>query len=493
MKIFTLRIDRLGLSLPLFVGTLVSIVWLVQPNSTFLNDPDTYLHIEAGQWIISHQAVPDVDPFSHTMLGKPWLAHEWLSEVIIALIYKLGSWSALVFISIACAAMTIAYLLRFLLDRVPAVFALLFTTLTYYAMLPHLLARPHVLVWPLLVFWVCLLVQASEDKLPPPWWLPGIMALWANLHGSFILGLLIIIPVGIEAIIQNPATIKKETTVYWIRFGVLSLLLAMCTPQGWHGIIFFFHLSSIDQLLRIAEWQPESFAQLNPLEIWIGTLLALSCLGYLNLPIMRLLLLLGLLHISLSHGRHTSIFGFLVPILIATPFSKCYRAHHYSIRDPAHPYPWHFHVLSRTASARSVFLSLCILSLVAMLTAQTKHRIPQIKITPETALDKALEMKLNTGIVFNDYIFGGYLIYRGIPVFIDGRVDMYGNNGLNNYLSIHDSSSTAQLSKALDKFQVTWTIQPAGVRLVDLLDQLPEWERVFADDIAVVHARHRHQ
>jgi len=61
-----------------------------------LNDGDTFWHIRTGEWILSHHAVPWVDSFSYTFTGKPWLAHEWLSEVLLAVAYRglgwTGSW-----------------------------------------------------------------------------------------------------------------------------------------------------------------------------------------------------------------------------------------------------------------------------------------------------------------------------------------------------------------------------------------------------------------
>jgi len=57
-----------------------------------LNDPDTYWHIATGRWIWAHAAVPTSDPFSHTLAGAPWLAHEWLSELILASAYAALGW-----------------------------------------------------------------------------------------------------------------------------------------------------------------------------------------------------------------------------------------------------------------------------------------------------------------------------------------------------------------------------------------------------------------
>src|SRR5580700_2177547 len=53
-----------------------------------LNDGDTWSHLATGDWILAHGAVPSVDPFSFTMAGAPWSAHEWLAELLLALAFR---------------------------------------------------------------------------------------------------------------------------------------------------------------------------------------------------------------------------------------------------------------------------------------------------------------------------------------------------------------------------------------------------------------------
>ena len=55
-----------------------------------LNDPDTYLHIAAGRWMLAHRALPFADPFSHSMPGASWVPHEWLAEFILGAGFEIG-------------------------------------------------------------------------------------------------------------------------------------------------------------------------------------------------------------------------------------------------------------------------------------------------------------------------------------------------------------------------------------------------------------------
>ena len=69
-----------------------------------LGDGDTWSHLATGEWIIAHRAVPWADPFSHSMARRPWTAHEWLSEILLTLAFRLGGWSGVVLMTGAAAA-----------------------------------------------------------------------------------------------------------------------------------------------------------------------------------------------------------------------------------------------------------------------------------------------------------------------------------------------------------------------------------------------------
>src|SRR5437868_4968902 len=64
-------------------------------GNTLLHDPDVFSHIAVGRWILAHGEVPQADIFSHSMPGARWVAHEWLSEIGIALIYDRLGWIGL--------------------------------------------------------------------------------------------------------------------------------------------------------------------------------------------------------------------------------------------------------------------------------------------------------------------------------------------------------------------------------------------------------------
>ena len=482
-----ISLSSLGISWPLLVAVVVSIGILLGTTTRTLSDPDTHLHLAIGHWILAHQGVPSVDPFSFTMAGAPFIAHEWLAQCLLAVVYDLAGWTGLVLMTATCFALTLSYLLRFLLARVPPIYALFFTVLASSALVTHLLARPHVLTWPILAVWMSTLVQASEHNQAPPLWLLGLMVLWANLHGGFTLGLVLALAVALEAVLNSPRANRLGTLKSWGLFLCLSLLAAMLTPSGWKGIWFTFDLLNLKYLRGISEWMPAGPTTLIPLEMSLAVLLGLAFTGYLRLPLVRLLLVLGLLHLALTHGRHISLFGLLTPLLIATPFGKLYPTLT-SGKAQASTLDNFFDRLAEPAKPLAVLVAVALVLLAAFATGQAGRHGPTAANTPKAALDAALHAGVS-GHVLNTDNFGGYLISRGIPVFIDGRADVYGNRHTDAYADVIASNKPEKIQKVLNDFQISWTLLSPNSTALLYLNTRADWRKIYEDETAVVHIR----
>src|SRR5437764_9092857 len=105
---------RLIPSWPLIVGLAV-FGRLLAERMALLNDPDTYMHIAAGNWILAHRALPMHDPFSHSMAGAAWASTEWLAQLILAATYEHLGWGGVILLAAVCVALALAGLTHFLL------------------------------------------------------------------------------------------------------------------------------------------------------------------------------------------------------------------------------------------------------------------------------------------------------------------------------------------------------------------------------------------
>ncbi|HEV2187034.1 MAG TPA: hypothetical protein VGR70_07485 [Stellaceae bacterium] len=471
-------------SWPWFLG-LVAVIRALTSPAALLHDPDTYLHIAAGRWMLAHHALPVADVWSHTMPGAPWIPAEWLGEVVLAAIYNAAGWGGVVVMIASAFALATGFLAWFLLLRLPPLPAAIATLAGAMLVLPHLLARPHVLALPALVCWCGVLIAARDEERGPPWAVLPVMALWANLHGSFMFGLGLAGFLGAEAMLHPGAGQSRLAEVKrWGLFVAGAIAAALCNPNGLSALLQPLRLVAMPALQTgFVEWAPAELAKFPALEAWLLGAIALGFTLRTSLPWSRLLLLLGLFYMALAHVRHADLLGLVAPIAVAAAFGPALVR----LLRPAAGSP-----ISRAATALArparppAYALVLVLGFAASLPALLH---PPARtgdaVTPQAALAAAQRLGL-AGPVFNGEAYGGYLIFSGVPVFIDGRIEMYGNDFLAAYIAAEQGDAGA-LAALLDRYRIAWTLLPAQSPAIAALDRLPGWRRAYTDDQAVIN------
>lgn len=451
---------------------------LLGVGARLLNDPDTFWHIAVGRWIIGHGAWPSADPFSFTMAGMHWIAKEWLSQLIFAEAFGLGGWTGVVVVAAAAIAIAFALLTYALLDELPPIPVLILVTGAFVLAAPHLLARPHALALPVMLAFVAGLVRASDSGKAPPLALAVLMAAWANLHGGFTLGLLLIVPSAVEVVWQAPADDRRRLALGWLRFAVLALAAACVTPYGPESILVTQRVLGLGPALTlISEWQPQDFGRIEPFEVVMLAAIGFALLRGIALPPLRALVLIGLLHLALAHVRNAELLGLLAPLYLARPLAVAL--------DPAAS-------VSRSTpyglGPRAFLLGFAGLVIAAILELSLGPPMrPNPAYTPSAAVATLKQSKVEK--VLNDYEFGGYLIAEGIAPFIDSRAELYGGDFLTRVNRAFSLADMPDFLRLLDEYHVDATLLAPARPAVALLDRLPGWKRLYADDIAVVHVR----
>jgi hypothetical protein len=439
-----------------------------------LGDGDTWSHLATGEWMIAHGAVPRADPFSHSMPGAPWTAHEWLSEILMTLAFRCGGWSGVALMTAAAAAGA-ALIMGLRLGRDLAGTALGVTFALGVALwLPNLLARPHVLTLPLAAAWTVGLIDARERDAAPPLWLAFLMILWSNMHGGFVFGLALIAPFGVEAAADARGEARLAALRGWTLFGVAATVAALINPYGYQALVFPFRLMGVENLSRISEWQPQDFGRIGPMEIALLLLLGFALTRPMATPPVRAALVAGLLAMALQHARHAQLLGLVAPLLLARPIADAIGAPRPRGAPPD---------VARVALTASVVAALAI---SALRIAEPVARVDG-PAAPISAL-AAVPADLRAKPVLNDYSFGGYLIWSGVRPFIDGRADMYGGAMLGLYREIV-AGDRAAVEETLSRYRIAWTIFAPDDEITSVLDRTPGWRRLYADGVAVVHVR----
>ena len=474
-----------GISWPLLLGVAGFAVPAITGYG--LADGDTYLHIAAGRWMLAHGAALTHDPFSFTRLAAPSTAQEWGSDLMIATIFRVAGWSGLVLLAAACFGATLAYLMRFLLARMEPLHALVLTLFAAKMMVPSLLARPHVLVWPLTALWVGTLVRASERDRAPPWWLLGVLLLWVNMHGSFILGPFLAAALGLDAAVSADKE-RWSVAKRWAPFVIAAFACTFVNPQGWRLVLFPFQLvGQKAALAMIAEWLPPNFQHPEILGIWLVAIVTLAFLGRIRLSLVRAVLLVGLLYMALQHGRNVALLGLISPFLLAQPIAALWRRAPLAGPD-ASAVDRLFHALAAPARRLATCTLISLAALVAVIALNAREPMPPASARPDAAVD-ALLARVPHGRIFNDPGYGDYLMYRSIPDFMDDRVDVYGDAFLTRTVGALSLWPNSDLEGLLKEYRIDAILIGNGWAAVRLLDRLPDWQRVYSDKLTTVYVR----
>ena len=453
-----------------------------------LNDGDTLSHIVIGRWIIEHRALPFHDPFSYTFYGGTWVPHEWLAEIVFAALYDWLGWGGVIAAAALATATAFALLTRALQVSLGPRRAAIGAALAFLLTEGHLLARPHLLALPLLVIWMSGVIRARDEGRVPSFALLPVMTLWCNLHGGFVVGLAFAGLLAAEAVLEAPASGRLLALRGWGVFLALSALAALISPNGIDLFTLPLHMLQMGFATgSISEWRSVDFAHFDTIEVWIGlAILGGFSLG-VRLPWMRTLMVLLLLYLALTHVRNKELLGIIAPLLIAVPLAK--QLGPASPRDGS---PGRGGARPGRVAAPLVAAALAAmiaLGFFATASALDRRGIgPRGDVAPVAAVEAAREAGLGGGHVFNSARFGGYLMLVGIPTFVDGRADLFGDAFLQRYVAA-SSAVGGWLPELLDRYTVAWTLLEPQSPAAGLLDHLPGWERVYADPYAVIHRR----
>jgi hypothetical protein len=454
---------------------------------SMLQDSDSWWHIKVGLDLLANRTFPTVDTYSHSFAGHPWIAKEWLAQLLLALGYEAAGWNGVVLLTVAPVALTVFLLSRYLGESLKPIVAVGLTLFLAFLVSPVFIARPHVFTLPIIMVWTAYLFRAARSEQAPPFPLLALLCLWANLHATFTLGFVVAAFAGLELLARTGLS-KPRLLASWAAFGILCPLVSLLNPYGVKAILATFTVAfGNEAVAQIVEWQPFNAAEDVFQE---AALLA----GFFGLAVSRLrigwtaaLFVVFTLHLYLTHARFSYLFFLLVPIVLAPDVAEQYpvlsfRRWAAQKRDRLEQVcARQFHALSGGIAALLVF------GCAAFIGAQ--EITPSQKTSAADALAFARAHNL-TGNVLNSYGFGGTLIFHGIKTFIDGRTDQLFLDGFSRRDDrMGESSGKPVLVESLDKFKIEWALLSAHDNRIPFFNELGGWRRAYADEYAVIYVR----
>jgi hypothetical protein len=238
-----------------------------------LSAVDLAYHLRAGGMFLDSGQIPMRDSFTFTADGAAWLNQQWLAQVILAAFYRVGGWTGLVVLRALLVGALFALVLvtgRFagLNRRTASWLALAVFVVTAVA----LGLRPQ-LFGMVLFAAVVLLVVARRDHPRALWLAVPLTALWANLHGSFFLGPLVVGLAWLEDVHDRRPNARRTLAV-----SILAAVAGCLNPFGPQVWPYALGLTTNSLVTaRITEWQPTSLRSV-PGILFFGSALLVAAL-----------------------------------------------------------------------------------------------------------------------------------------------------------------------------------------------------------------------
>ena len=480
------------------------------PMSTaLLGDADTGWHIRNGEMIWAARAVPHTDPFSYTRGGQPWYAWEWLYDLAAAGIHHLAGLNGLVLFTAMIIAGTFALLFHLVLRRSGSfVAALVLAMLAASAAQVHMLARPHVLSWLFTLLWVEALYRFDEGNRTALWCLPPLMLLWVNIHGGFILGLVLLGIFGVARIWNFMAERRDQDLKAIVQLfvaGCTCVAVTFCTPYGYELHLHVYqYLSNSFLMNMINEFQSPNFHLTG--YGYFEILILLSVLAVMwareRVSVADLLLVLFAIHASLYAARNIPISAILISMALApalaaaiSPEQQKHPRWMTSLLDTVHDISINMGGMEKRFRGHAPALLIAAASVAIALNGGRlgSAQFLSAHFDGKTFPVAASEFIAQKGIhdhMFNTDDWSGYLIYRlypGLKVYFDDRHDFYGESFIREHQKA--AHGTLQWREPLDQAQTKWALISVKSPLASLLKDSKDWHLEYDDGVAMLFAR----
>jgi hypothetical protein len=376
---------------------ILTAIFLLGLFSTEIADTDFWWHLKTGQYILDHHTLPVPDPFAYTThRDEPVthfnLTHEWLSQILMYTVYSIAGFPGIV-LARATLLAALSGLTGFLAARLSG---------NFYAGIAAACATASVLVEftadrPALISFLGVAVFVTLLELRRGLWaLPPLALLWANSHGGFFLGWIVLL-----AYCARPPL--RENRQLWL-VTACAIAASGINPNGFGIVSTVLAYRRSPMTANLIEWQrPKLWGQPYGFDILLYAAALVLILSWRKVRPAHWILFAAFAAASLTAFRNIPLIGFLAPVLIAAYF------------------PFTFKVPSLLAWAPPI------LAAAGIVAGFAQGRFLQLRVAawtiPAGAADYLLEHHL-TGPIFNTYEQGGYLIWRLFPqarVFIDGR------------------------------------------------------------------------
>jgi hypothetical protein len=479
-----ITLTHVWLALPALV--LLSAIW----GSAEIAPNDYWWHIRTGQIILESGQIPQVDLYTFTHAGDPWVYQAWLMQIALYLIYQLGGAPFTLFIH-ALVIVSGYVLLQMELRQLTRHNVRLASVITLGAAVLSMgnwAVRPQNISFFLfgLILFVLLRYRRQGGRLL--WWLPLIFLVWVNTHGGFVFGLMLVGCFVMSQIWDTCRTGEPLPVRSVLLPSALALTVLAINPVGPIRIVSYvigFVRHTATRTLN-AEFAPLSITTLPGALFFAGMfILVVILIRHNHRPdTFESLTLVVFALLAMGAIRNLPWFGFVSAPVAATALTRA------SQRAPViHPGRIQTNFLFLATLVGFALISLPWLR--SALPVRISHRNVITQYTPIGATAYVCD-NLPTGArIFNEMSYGSYMIWGcpRLPVFIDTRIELYPFEEWEEYLAI--SIGQYNWQRLLDQYGITHLLLNRKVQpyLITAAAESPCWKEVYRDDVSVVFAR----
>jgi hypothetical protein len=479
----------------------VIVITIAIADSLRFADPDLWGHITFGRAVLAQGHLMLRDPYSYSAADRLWLNHEWLSELVDALMFNALGVFGLKLIKLCLAAITIfSVALAESEAGAPALAQLSVLLASAVAIAPGMQFRPQTFTFALFSILMLILARDTYRRSGGLWIAIPMLALWANLHGGFIIGIAALGTYACASIACD--WVHREGLRRGVGLGAIAIgaaVATLLTPYGIGTWIAVGHaLRNPYTRIVVADWQPLFDALANSGSQSIGTLILL----YDTLPVGLMVTLaiavaisrdfedLPILAVAAVMSGAAIIAMRNVPIAVIA--IACPLARHGAI---AAARLW---VSASGGSAseepRGYMMTQLLFVLVACAlllgTGFFSKRLTAHEKYPAGAVAFMQSHNLH-GYILDNFLWGEYLIWHmspGSKVFVDGRYDtVYPQNVLRAFILFHFDLSGADT--ILTRWSHDYIIVPPDDPANRVIARNPEWKLVYRDRDTLLYAR----
>jgi len=431
---------------------------------------DTFWHQAAGRWMLDHHRVMRRDVFSYTVRGAPWSTPEWGYDVSLAAAVRALGPVAFWLFSAGLGSVVVGLVaLRSRMLGAGWTWTGLLCVEAGAAVALFLDDRPQTVSYVLFAA-LLVLLGAARRRAGWLWCVPAVFLAWANVHGSFLLGLLVVageaftayVPVRIGRVSAADPLPRRRVTVVL----VASVAATLVNPFGPHVYSSALGVTLNPTVRRlITEWQPLGLqhpAMVALVAVPLVYSVARLAFSRVEVDALDLALSAALLAATLDSERFLPYFAIAWCGLAARTAPVDRR------RETVGP-------------SLVVWPLLAALTVVFLYGSWYPPGQPASSV-PVRAVDA---LGPRPGRVFSTYVWNDYLIWRNLPVFIDGRTELYtGTPVFGDYLAV--AGLRTRPDPVLRRYGVREVLWPAQSPLSRALAHDPHWVVAWRSPQAVV-------